>query len=83
MSKHACVKACPKEFRDKVVQLMQAANRSTGKVAKEFDISPDSVRAWGAAVRARSGQPEERPAQCGAGGTGAPAAGARPAETGV
>lgn len=44
MSKHAYVKAYPKEFRDKVVQLMQAGNRSTGKVAKEFDISPDSVR---------------------------------------
>lgn len=44
MSKHAYVKACPKEFRDTVVQLMQAGNRSTWKVAKEFDISPDSVR---------------------------------------
>ncbi len=46
MSKHAYVKACPKEFRDTVVQLMQAGNRSAGKVAKEFDISPDSVRSW-------------------------------------
>ena len=46
MSKQAYVKACPKEFRDKVVELMQAGNRSTGEVAKEFDISPDSVRRW-------------------------------------
>ena len=46
MSKHAYVKAYPKEFRDKVVQLMQVGERSTGEVAKEFDISPDSVRRW-------------------------------------
>ena len=46
MSKHAYVKAYPKEFRDKVVQLMQVGGRSTGEVAKEFDISPDSVRRW-------------------------------------
>ena len=46
MSKHAYVKAYPKEFRDKVVQLMQVGERSTGEVAKEFDISADSVRRW-------------------------------------
>lgn len=46
MSKQAYVKAYPKEFRDKVVELMQVGNRSTGEVAKEFDISPDSVRRW-------------------------------------
>lgn len=44
MSKHAYVQAYPKEFRDKVVELMQAGNRSTGEVAKEFGISADSVR---------------------------------------
>ena len=46
MSKQAYVKACPKEFRDKVVQLMQVGDGSTGEVAKEFEISPDSVRRW-------------------------------------
>lgn len=46
MSKHAYVKPYPKEFRDKIVQLMQAGNRSTVELAKEFDISPDSVRRW-------------------------------------
>ena len=46
MSKQAYVKAYPKEFRDKVVQLMQVGDRSTGEVAKEFEISPDSVRRW-------------------------------------
>ena len=46
MSKQAYVKAYPKEFRDKVVQLMQVGDRSPGEVAKEFEISPDSVRRW-------------------------------------
>ncbi len=31
MSKHAYVKAYPKGFRDKLVQLMQAGNRSAGR----------------------------------------------------
>lgn len=44
MGKHAYVKPYPKEFRDEIVQLMQAGNRSTGEVAKEFDSSLDSVR---------------------------------------
>ena len=46
MSKRAYVKPYPKEFQDKIVQLMQAGTRSTAEVAKEFDISPDSVRRW-------------------------------------
>ena len=46
MSKHAYVKAYPKEFRDKVVKLVQVGARSTREVAEEFGISADSVRRW-------------------------------------
>ena len=46
MSKHAYVKAYPKEFRDKVVKLMQVGDRSPREVAEEFGISEDSVRRW-------------------------------------
>ncbi len=46
MSKHAYVKAYPKEFRDKVVKLVQVGDRSTREVAEEFGISADSVRRW-------------------------------------
>ena len=46
MSKQAYVKAYPKEFREKVVQLMQVGNRSLREVAEEFGISTDSVRRW-------------------------------------
>ena len=46
MSKHAYVKAYPKEFRDKVVQLVQVSERSVREVAEEFGISTDSVRRW-------------------------------------
>ena len=46
MSKHAYVKAYPKEFRDKVAQLVQVSERSVREVAEEFGISTDSVRRW-------------------------------------
>ena len=46
MSKHAYVKAYPKEFREKVVKLVQVGDRSTREVAEEFGISRDSVRRW-------------------------------------
>jgi len=46
MSKNAYVKAYPKEFRDKVVQLVQVGDRSIREVAEEFGISTDSVRRW-------------------------------------
>ena len=46
MSKHAYVKAYPKEFREKVVKLMQVGDRSPREVAEEFGISEDSVRRW-------------------------------------
>ena len=46
MSKQAYVKAYPKEFRDKVVRLMQVGDRSPRQVGEEFGISEDSVRRW-------------------------------------
>ena len=46
MSNHAYVKAYLKEFRDKVVQLVQVSERSVWEVAEEFGISTDSVRCW-------------------------------------
>ena len=46
MSKHAYVKAYPKEFRDNVVKLVQVGDRSLREVAEEFGISTDSVRRW-------------------------------------
>ncbi len=46
MSKQAYVKAYPKEFREKVVQLVQRSERSVSEVAKEFAISTDSVQRW-------------------------------------
>ena len=46
MSKQAYVKAYPKEFREKVVKLMQVGDRSPREVAEEFGISEDSVRRW-------------------------------------
>ncbi len=46
MSKPSYVKAYPKEFREKVVQLVQGGDRSQREVAEEFGISTDSVRRW-------------------------------------
>ncbi len=46
MSKQGYVKAYPKEFREKVVQLVQRSGRSIREVAEEFAISTDSVRRW-------------------------------------
>ena len=46
MSKSSHVKAYPKEFREKVVQLVQGGDRSQREVAEEFGISTDSVRRW-------------------------------------
>ena len=46
MSKHAYVKAYPKEFRDKVVKLVRVGDRSLREVVEEFGISADSVRRW-------------------------------------
>ncbi|MCY4597190.1 MAG: transposase [Bryobacterales bacterium] len=46
MSKQSYVKAYPKEFRNKVVQLVQVGSRSIREVAEEFGVSTDSVRRW-------------------------------------
>ncbi len=46
MSKPSHVKAYPKEFREKVVQLVQGGDRSQREVAEEFGISTNSVRRW-------------------------------------
>ncbi len=46
MNKPSHVKAYPKEFREKVVQLVQGGDRSQREVAEEFGISTDSVRRW-------------------------------------
>ena len=46
MSKPSHVKAYPKEFREKVVQLVQGGDCSQREVAEEFGISTDSVRRW-------------------------------------
>ena len=46
MSKRTKVKAYPKEFRDKVVRVAQSGNRKLSEVAREFEVSTDSVRRW-------------------------------------
>ena len=50
MSKHAYVKAFPKELREQVVKLVQVGDRSPLEVAHEFGISVDSVRAVGSSI---------------------------------
>ena len=44
MSKKVYVKPYPKEFREQVVKLVQLGDRSALEVAREFEISVDSVR---------------------------------------
>ncbi len=46
MSKKVYVKPYPKEFREQLVQLGQLGDRSALEVAREFEISVDSVRRW-------------------------------------
>ena len=46
VSKKVYVKPYPKEFREQVVQLVQLGDRSALEVAREFEISVDSVRRW-------------------------------------
>ena len=43
MSKKVYVKPYPKEFREQVVKLVQLGDRSALEVAREFEISVDSV----------------------------------------
>ena len=46
MSKKVYVKPYPKEFLEQVVKLVQLGDRSALEVAREFEISVDSVRLW-------------------------------------
>ena len=46
MSKKVYVKPYPKEFREQVVKLVQLGDRSALEVAREFEISVDSIRRW-------------------------------------
>ena len=46
MSKKVYVKPYPKEFREQVVKLVKLGDRSALEVAREFEISVDSVRRW-------------------------------------
>ncbi len=75
MSKKVYVKPYPKEFREQVVKLVQLGDRSALEVAREFEISVDSVRRWVQQAEARPGPPSGRPEQSREGGAGASATG--------
>ena len=82
MSKKAYQNAYPKEFRHKVVQLVQVSERSVREVAEEFDISPDSVRRWAQQAEREQGSRQRRE-QSRAGGAAALEAGERATEAGA
>ena len=44
MNKQTRNKAYPKEFREQVVKLVQAGRQTMPEIAREFEISTDSVR---------------------------------------
>ena len=46
MNKQTRNKAYPKEFREQVVKLVQAGGQTVSEIAREFEISTDSVRRW-------------------------------------
>ena len=46
MSKQVNVKPYPKDFREQVVKLAQVGDRSATQIAREFEISRESVRRW-------------------------------------
>ncbi len=46
MSKQVNVKAYPKEFKEQVVKLAQVGDHSATQIAREFEISRESVRRW-------------------------------------
>ena len=46
MNKQTRNKAYPKEFREQVVKLVQAGGQTVSEIAREFEISTDSVRHW-------------------------------------
>ena len=46
MNKQTRNKAYPQEFREQVVKLVQAGGQTVSEIAREFEISTDSVRHW-------------------------------------
>ncbi len=46
MSKQVNVKVYPKDFKEQVVKLAQVGDRSATQIAREFEISRESVRRW-------------------------------------
>ncbi len=46
MNKQTRNKAYPKEFREQVVKLVQTGGQTVSEIAREFEISTDSVRRW-------------------------------------
>ena len=46
MNKQTRNKAYPQEFREQVVKLVQAGGQTVSEIAREFEISTDSVRRW-------------------------------------
>ena len=46
MNKQTRNKAYPQEFREQVVKLVQADGQTVSEIAREFEISTDSVRRW-------------------------------------
>ena len=46
MNKQTRNKAYPQEFREQVVKLAQAGGQTVSEIAREFEISTDSVRRW-------------------------------------
>ncbi len=46
MNKQTRNKPYPKEFREQVVKLVQAGGQTVSEIAREFEISKDSVRRW-------------------------------------
>ena len=46
MSKQVNVKAYPKDFKEQAVKLAQVGDRSATQIAREFEISRESVRRW-------------------------------------
>ena len=46
LNKQTRNKAYPQEFREQVVKLVQAGGQTVSEIAREFEISTDSVRRW-------------------------------------
>ena len=75
MSKKVYVKPYPKEFREQVVKLVQLGDRNALEVAREFEISVDSVRRWVQQTERDQGRRQDGLSSTREGGTGASATG--------